>query len=174
MAVMRENCVGGNWLMKWDEVKKIPWYSHRLTHRKRVTSELHNSYFRSMTIKHSISKIAWAIKWGLNYYIAQSRQKSSQLSSRQLETKFGWESYIRPKGPLGPGELRSGEDADKMRKGSNHPAEWAQGPRLNSPGERERHNVDGHKSGGQNIAVMFDLQLPLTRKPWVTLFEPLQ
>ena len=24
VAVMRGNCVGGNWLMKWDEVKKIP------------------------------------------------------------------------------------------------------------------------------------------------------
>ena len=57
--------------------KKIPLYSHSLTHRKRVTSELHDSYFRLMTIKHSISKIAWAIKWALNYYIAQSRQKSS-------------------------------------------------------------------------------------------------
>ena len=60
MAVMRGNRVGGNWLMKWDEVKSIPWYSHRLTHRKRVTSELHDSYFRLMTIKHSISKIEWA------------------------------------------------------------------------------------------------------------------
>ena len=78
MAVMRGNGVGGNWLMKWDEVIKIPLYYHRLMHRKRVTSEwLHDSYFRLMTIKHSISKIAWAIKWALNYYIAQSRQKSS-------------------------------------------------------------------------------------------------
>ena len=41
--------------------KNIPWYSHRLTHQKRVTSELHDSYFRLMTIKHSISKIEWAI-----------------------------------------------------------------------------------------------------------------
>ena len=40
--------------------------------------------------------------------------------------------------------------------------------------ERERHNTDGHKFGGQNIAVMFGLQLSLTRRPWVTLFEPLQ
>ena len=41
-----------------------------------MTSELHDSYFRLMTIKHAISKIEWA----LNYYIAQSRQKSRQLS----------------------------------------------------------------------------------------------
>ena len=38
----------------------------------------------------------------------------------------------------------------------------------------KRHNADGHKSGGQNVAVMFGLQLPLTCRPWVTLFEPLQ
>ena len=57
MAVMWGNRVGGNWLMKWDELKKFPWYTHRLMHRKRVTSELHDSYFCLMTIKHSISKI---------------------------------------------------------------------------------------------------------------------
>ena len=57
MAVRRGNRVGGNWLMKWDEVKKFPWYTHRLMHRKRVTSELHDSYFRWMTINHAIPKI---------------------------------------------------------------------------------------------------------------------
>ena len=40
------------------EVKKIPLFSHRLTHRKRVTSELHDSYFRSMTITQAILKVA--------------------------------------------------------------------------------------------------------------------
>ena len=53
--------------------KKFPWYTHRLMHQKRVTCELHDSYFRLMTIKHSISKIEWAIVWALNYYITQSR-----------------------------------------------------------------------------------------------------
>ena len=47
--------------------KKFPWYTYRLMHRKRVTSELHDSYFRLMTIKHSISKIEWAS----NDYIIQ-------------------------------------------------------------------------------------------------------
>ena len=37
---------------------KIPWYSHRLMPRKRVTCELHDSYFRSMTIKHAIPRTA--------------------------------------------------------------------------------------------------------------------
>ena len=69
--------------------KKFPWYTHRLTHRKRVTCELHDSYFRLMTIKHAISKIEWAIEWALNYYITQSRQKSS-WSSRGLEKSYRW------------------------------------------------------------------------------------
>ena len=40
--------------------RKIPMVHYRVMHRKRVTSELHDSYFRLMTIKHSISKIEWA------------------------------------------------------------------------------------------------------------------
>ena len=44
--------------------KKFQWYTHRLMHRKRVTCELHDSYFRLMTIKHSVSKIEWAIVGG--------------------------------------------------------------------------------------------------------------
>ena len=58
--------------------KKFPWYIHRLMHRKRVTSELHDSYFRLMTIKHSISKIEWAS----NDNIIQL-SSTSQLSCRQ-------------------------------------------------------------------------------------------
>ena len=81
MAVRRRNRVGGNWLTKWDKLK-ILWYFHRLTHWKRVTSELHDSYFRLMTIKHVISKIEWAIKWALNYYITQLSLSPSGSCSR--------------------------------------------------------------------------------------------
>ena len=73
--------------------KKFPWYTHRLMHRKRVTCELHDSYFRWMTIKQSISKIEWAS----NDYITQL-SSTSQLSCRQLETRFGRESHAKPKG----------------------------------------------------------------------------
>ena len=52
--------MGGNWLTKGDEVKKFPWYTHKLMHWKRVTWEQHGSYFRLMTIKHAISKIKLA------------------------------------------------------------------------------------------------------------------
>ena len=71
-------------------------------HRKRVTCELHGSYFRLMTIKHSISKIQWAIVRALSYYIIElsSGCKSScQQNSRQLETRCGKESHTRPRGP---------------------------------------------------------------------------
>ena len=62
-----------------------PTVPNRLMHRKRVTSELHDSYFRLMTIKHSILKIQWAIVWALNYYLTQLRlspRSSCQKGSR--------------------------------------------------------------------------------------------
>ena len=49
------------WLKKLDKVK-IAWNTRRLMHRKRVTCELHDSYFRLMTIKHAIPKIEWVIE----------------------------------------------------------------------------------------------------------------
>ena len=52
---------GRAWLTIWDRVK-IPRYTHRLMHRKRVTCELHDGYFHLMTIKHTIPKIEWAIE----------------------------------------------------------------------------------------------------------------
>ena len=57
--VIERDRVGGLSLIIWEKVK-VPLCQYRLMHRKRVTSELHDSYFRLMTIKHSISKIEWA------------------------------------------------------------------------------------------------------------------
>ena len=68
--VIEKDCVSGLRLIIWDKVK-VPLCQYRLMHRKRVTSELHDSYFRLMTIKHSISKIQWAIVWAFNYYLTQ-------------------------------------------------------------------------------------------------------
>ena len=84
-------------------------------HRKRVTSELHDSYFRLMTIKHPISKIQWAIVWALNYYLTQLSsgcQSSCQQNSRQLETRCGREGHTRPRGPS---ETPDGEDPNIRR-----------------------------------------------------------
>ena len=56
---------------------------------------------------------------------------------------------------------------------NHHPAEWTPGLRLSIRRTRKTQ-CDGHKSGGQNISVLFGFELPLTRRPWVTLFEPFQ
>ena len=60
---------------KMGRAKKIPMVHYRVMHRKRVTSELHDNYFRVMMIKHSISKIEWAS----NDYITQL-SSTSQLN----------------------------------------------------------------------------------------------
>ena len=143
MAVMRGYRVGGNWVMKWDDIKKIPLYSHRLTHRKRVTTELHYSYFHSMTITQAIPKIA------------EVTHPDRQISEEIAET---WRRVQLERDVVGkPG-----------RRGSREP--W-----LNwGPEENEKDITLPTITLGANILVMFGLQLPLTCKPWVTLFEPLQ
>ena len=128
--------------------KKFPWYTHRLMHRKRMTCELHDSYFRLMTIKHSISKIEWAS----NDYITQLSSTSQKLQPGGL--KIG--RYRRDvvgkatSGRRGLWALMSW-GPEKMlircRKESHHPAERPLDLRLSSPGERERHNADGYTFG---------------------------
>ena len=72
--VIERDRVGGLRLIIWDKVK-VPLCHYRVMHRKRVTSELHDSYFRLMTIKHSISKIECAS----NDYIRQLSSTSQEL-----------------------------------------------------------------------------------------------
>ena len=124
---------------------KIPRYSHKLMHRKRVTCELHDSYFRSMTIKHAIPRTAEVTHpdgqlWGDIEWAIELLYNS---------VKFVWR----------PEKLQT-----RCGRESQHSAEsWAPDLRLSNPRERKRHNADGHKSGGQYVAVLFGLQLPLTR-----------
>ena len=127
----RQKCIfhwlGRAWMTVWDRVK-IPRYTHRLMHRKRVTYELHDSYFRLMTIKHAIPRTAevthpdglsWRdIEWAIEL-LYNSVKTVSQLV---------WRSD-----PL----------VTRCVRESPHPAEWAPGLQLSSPGERERHNADG-------------------------------
>ena len=131
--------------------KKFPWYTHRLMHRKRVTSELHDSYFRLVTIKHSISKIEWTS----NDYITQL-SSMSKLSCCQLERRCGRESHTRPKG-LGA-LMNWGPEKMLLRcsKESHHP-------------ERERHNADGSK-----YFSYVRSPAPSHSKTPHNLFEPLQ
>ena len=140
------------------QAKKIPWYSHRLTHWKRVTSELHDSYFRLMTINHAISKIEWT----LNYYITQLSFRLQLSWVRRLVT-VELERDTRDvvgkatPGRRGPREPWLNWDPEKMlircSKESQQPSRVD--PRASgwASGDRERHNVDGHKCRGQNISV---------------------
>ena len=74
--VIERDRVGGLRLIIWYKVK-VPLCHYRVMHRKRVTSEPHDCYFRLMTIKHSISKIEWTS----NNYITQL-SSTSELSRR--------------------------------------------------------------------------------------------
>ena len=118
----RRKCIfhwrGWAWLTIWDRVK-IPRYSHRLMHRKRVTCELHDSYFRVMTIKYAIPKSVevthsdgqlWGdIEWAIELLYNSVKTGSQSIwSSESLETRCGRESQ--------------------------HPAEsWAPGPPVVQP-----------------------------------------
>ena len=140
------------WLKKWDKVK-IPWYTQR------VTSELYDSYFRLMMIKHATPKIEWAIELLYNSEEIGSEWVGDQVSWRQ---DVVGKATTQQKGPLGPPvslEIRCWQDV--VEKASTQ-------QKAKPPVEqhwRTRHNADGHKSGGQYIAFLFGLQLPLTRKP---------
>ena len=117
-------------------------------HRKRVTSELHDSYFRLMTIKHSISKIQWAIVWALNYYIIELSWVPKQLPAefQTVETRCGRESHTRPRGPS---ESPDGVD-----------------PNIRRTRKTQR---DGHNSGVK-IWSLCSVSSNLSHtKPWTTL-----
>ena len=99
------------WLTVWDKVK-----SHgivRLMHRKRVTCELHDSYFRSMTIKHAIPRTPEVIhpdgqSWGDTEWAVEllynSVKTGSQLVWRPVgEKMLGWEHVPERLGPQTPG-----------------------------------------------------------------------
>ena len=72
-------------------------------HRKRVTSELHDSYFCLMTIKYAIPKIEWAIECAIEL-LYNSVKTGSQVvgGSETSESRYDRESHTRPKGPSGP------------------------------------------------------------------------
>ena len=121
-------------------------------HRKRVTSELHDSYFRLMTIKHPISKIQWAIVWALNYYLTQLSlgcQSSCQPTTRQLETRCGWESHTRSRGPW-----KSPDGVD---------------PSIRRTRKTQR---DGHNSGVKIWSLCSVSSTLSHANPWTTLSNP--
>ena len=88
---------------------KFPWYTHRLMHRKRVISELHDSYFRVMMIKHASPKTLEVAYSGLasnenRYWVGEwtiillgEDRKSVSWSQDVVE-----KANTQQKGPSGP------------------------------------------------------------------------
>ena len=113
-------------------------------HRKRVTTELHDSYFRSMTITQAIPKIA-----KVTHPDRQISEEIAEAWRRVLISAWEFEGNIRPTNWTEERQLsRVGEGEEtRCSKESQYPAEWTPGLRLSSPGERERHNADGHNFG---------------------------
>ena len=112
--VIKRDRMGGLRLIIWDKVK-VPLCHYRVMHWKGVTSELHNSYIRLLTIKHSISMIEWAS----NDYITQLSSMGQLSCSRVAGSRVGDEMWSgkphQDEGAWGPDELGSREDADKMQ-----------------------------------------------------------
>ena len=105
----RRKCIfhwrGRAWLTIWDRVK-IPRYSHKLMHRKRVICELHDSYFHSMTIKHAILKTAEVhipmASYGGYWVGVKLLYNWVHRKFNHLETRCGSESQHSAEGALRP------------------------------------------------------------------------
>ena len=142
------------WLKKWDKVK-IPWCIHRLMHRKRVTCELHDSYFRLMTIKHTIPKIEWAIELLYNSVRTGSQWVGDQVSWR----RYGRESHHPTERAIGTHDCVWRPDQLERRCWNENMSERGWAPRP--PVEQSRRTRTTHV-----LQPLFSLQLPLTRKPY--------
>ena len=124
-----------------------------------MTSELYDSYFRLMTIKHAIPKIEWAIELSYNsvWTGQEVRRVGHQTSWRQ---DVVGKATTQQKGPSGPLMEFGDPLVTRCGRESRTQQSWSLGLRLISPGERERHNADGHKRGGQYIAVFVQSPTP--------------
>ena len=153
------------WLKKWDKVK-IPWYTHRLMHLKRVTCELQDSYFRLMTINHAIPKI---LSGRLNYYITRGRREVSELGTRE----FGDKMWLRKPSPSGRGlwDPRLSLEARPVREKM---LEWEhvlerlgpQAPVEQSRRTRTTHGDPWRGWGGQCVAVFVQSPTPSHMQPY--------
>ena len=88
--VIERDRVGGLRLIIWDKMK-VPLCHYRVMHRKRVTSELHDSYFHSMTITHAIPKIA-----EVTHPDRQISEEIAEAGKRVHISAWEFEGNIRP------------------------------------------------------------------------------
>ena len=139
---------GRAWLTVWDRVK-IPRYTHRLMHRKRVTCALHDSYFRLTTIRHVIPRTAEVTHpggqlWGDIEWTIELLYNSVKTGSQWvLETRSWRQNAVERTTPSGEGPQAS---------------DWA---------VQENENDTRLCPEGQGrLQSLFSLQLPLTDKPF--------
>ena len=83
--------------------------------RKRVTSELHDSYFRLMTIKHAIPKIEWAIECGVELLYNSVKKEVRSVGDRVIDQGVVGKAMPGQRGSGSPIKLGSREVADKMQ-----------------------------------------------------------
>ena len=107
-------------------------------------------------------------RWTLNYYITQCTGNSISWRQEAVEKASTLQS-----GPLGPrmsscswrsDQLGIRRVGDKMWKRKPSPREA--GPPVEQPRRTRKKRSYGQYSGGQYVAVLFGLQLPLTHDPF--------
>ena len=143
---------------KWCTGRKwhIPMASNRKKSRRR------NWLTKWDKVKAHDTLIDWCTgsEWPLNCMTVISAWRRSNMPFQRLSGRLsGRLNYY-----ISRWDRKSGVAEKARRKLSPRVSGWASG-------ERERHNADSHKSGGQYIAVLFGLQLPLTVKLWITLLN---
>ena len=171
--VIERECLGGLRLIIWDKMK-VPLCHYRVMHRKRMTCELYDSYFRLMTIKHSISKIEWAIVWAIVELLYNAVKTKVRW---QLEFDGKWQLSWRRSRRDVVGKTTSGGRGlwalmnwgpEKMlircSKESQHPAEWTPRPPVEHQ-EKRTTTLTAMSVEVKILKFLFGLQLPLTRKP---------
>ena len=153
---------------------KIPWYTHRPMHRKRVTSDcmtvISAWWWSNMPVQRRRKwhipawlairiDIEWAIELLYNSVETGSQWVGDQVSWREDVVRKATTQQKGPSGRLIELDIRWVRE--KMLEWEHVPERL--GPRLSSPGERERHTAMSGGAGEVNILQsLFSLQLPLS------------
>ena len=177
MAVMRGNRVGGNWLMKWDEVKNshgtlIDWRTGRELPVNCMT--VISAWWRSnMRFQRSSG---WSSGRELLYNSVKTQLSSgSSCSCSRVGDGERWDVVGKATfGRGGPWEALISRGPEKIlircSKESQHPAEWTPGP----PVEHLENEKDTTQVWGQSIAVSVRSPAPSHKQTLSNLFETLQ
>ena len=132
-----------------------------------MTSERHDSYFRLMTIKHSISKIEWAS----NDYITQLSSTSQLSCGSGVRVPVGVRRDVIGKvisdrrGLLALMNWGPEKMLIRCSKESQHPAEWTPRPPVEHLENEKDTALTAIRVVFKIFQFLFGLQLPLTRKP---------